>query len=569
MLITIPILLLGGGLHYSLLEDHITQSTLNELDVIVSLKKARVNDAIDRNFERLNIITSKIQLSKDLQNYEQNPNPADLIMIKDILDDGLRSISDFETIAIFDIDNNMVFSSSRLNSFDSIPNEPLELGRVSNHLSIGYHNNNVRIILSGPLILNNAHIGTVVIVVLPDSIMNITNNYTGLGATGEAFLAKRDQDGNALFLTPLRFDPDAQLTRIVFSDQQNIPITRALLKQERSFIDTVDYRGVDVLSSSRYIEKTDWGLVVKIDKDEAFTALNSLQFILILSIAILITLSVIASIFFANSISRPIQQLRNATKEIAKGNFNTIVLSHGNDEINQLALDIKEMESSLQTLQHNMLKNERVNTIGELSSRIAHDMRNPLTVISALVGILLEENKNKLSENDMQRLERIQLAVTRLNHQINNVLNFVRNTPLKKEPSSLSKIISNSLNLMIIPKTVIVNKPSTDFELNCDPFKIEIVFMNLIKNSLQAMNDNGTITINMTKDDNFIHIDFIDSGPGIDGDYLPKIFDPMFTTKSEGTGLGLLSCKTIIEQHGGTITAKNNPTTFSILLPIA
>jgi signal transduction histidine kinase len=567
--ITVPIIVFGGALNYFLLETYITQSTLNELNVIASLQKERINDAIDRNFERLHVITSKIQLSQDLINYNQYPNPGDLNMIKDILDNALRSVSDFETIVILDKNNNIIFSSNKLNSFDSIQNEIREIGRNSDHLSFGYHNNNVRIFLSGPLILNGDYIATVVIVALPDSIINVTNNYTGLGMTGESFLAMRNQNDDALFLTSLRFDPNAQLTRVVSSTQQNVPITRALLKQETSFTDTIDYRGVSVLSSSKYLEKTDWGLVVKIDKDEAFEALKSLQFILVLSIVVLVIVSVIISFLFASGISRPIQQLRNATKEIAKGNFTNSILSNGNDEISQLALDIKEMESNLQILQQNMIKNERTNTIGELSSRLAHDMRNPLTVISTLVKILLEQNKNNLSETDLQRLNRIQFAVNRLEHQINNMLNFVKGAPLKKEPSSMSKIISNSLNLMVIPQTVNVIKPSTDVELNCDSFKIEIVFMNLIKNSLESMNDSGTITINMIKDNDFVRIDFIDSGSGIDDENLSTIFEPMFTTKSEGTGLGLLSCKSIIEQHGGTITVKNKPTTFSILLPIS
>ena len=96
---------------------------------------------------------------------------------------------------------------------------------------------------------------------------------------------------------------------------------------------------------------------------------------------------------------------------------------------------------------------------------------------------------------------------------------------------------------------------------------MEVVFGNLITNALQAIEDNGKISIRASEDANRIKIEVEDSGPGIEEENFEKIFDPLFTTKSGGTGLGLVSCRNIVTQHGGTITVKNNPTTFTITLP--
>ena len=117
------------------------------------------------------------------------------------------------------------------------------------------------------------------------------------------------------------------------------------------------------------------------------------------------------------------------------------------------------------------------------------------------------------------------------------------------------------------PPGVEINKPSTDVQINCDSRKLEAVFSNLIINAIQAMDENGEVTIRVKDLGSSIQMEFQDTGPGIPPVVLPKIFDPLFTTKQTGTGLGLSICKNIVEQHGGTITARSNPTVFVIRLP--
>ena len=93
------------------------------------------------------------------------------------------------------------------------------------------------------------------------------------------------------------------------------------------------------------------------------------------------------------------------------------------------------------------------------------------------------------------------------------------------------------------------------------------MFSNLIINAIQAMDDNGDIDIRLTDLNSSVQLEFEDNGPGISPDTIPKIFDPLFTTKQTGTGLGLSICKSIVEQHGGTISVRSQPTVFTIRLP--
>ncbi|MGI0063080.1 MAG: sensor histidine kinase [Nitrosotalea sp.] len=130
--------------------------------------------------------------------------------------------------------------------------------------------------------------------------------------------------------------------------------------------------------------------------------------------------------------------------------------------------------------------------------------------------------------------------------------------------------ILNAVVSKINVQQVSIDLPKTDAGLICDAHKLEIVFSNLIMNAIQAMNGIGNIYVRIKNEKKTTKIEIEDTGPGIPQDLLPKIFEPLFTTRQIGTGLGLISCKSIIEKHGGTITVQtqmNKGTTFIIELP--
>lgn len=137
---------------------------------------------------------------------------------------------------------------------------------------------------------------------------------------------------------------------------------------------------------------------------------------------------------------------------------------------------------------------------------------------------------------------------------------------IKKREFALSELMQ-----MIKPKnissTVQINLPKNDFQMFGNFYKLVVVFSNLVENSIEAMKNNGVVNIFAREGSDHIMIDIKDSGPGIPNELIKKVFSSLFTTKSDGNGLGLKVVKTIIEMHGGTISVRNNPTTFSIKLP--
>jgi len=215
-------------------------------------------------------------------------------------------------------------------------------------------------------------------------------------------------------------------------------------------------------------------------------------------------------------------------------------------------------------------KEKRLSAIGELSARISHDLRNPVSVIKTSVSILRLRTgtSDERTQSDLVRIER---AISRMTHQIDEVLDYVSPKPLNKENTTILKILSSAMERLNVPNAVKINLPKEDIKLTCEPEKIEIIFVNLITNAIQSMRNTGSIFIRTSLENNQTIIEVEDSGPGFRGDVLQRLFDPLFTTRQIGTGLGLVSCKRIVEQHGGTIEAKNSPdggALFIIKIPV-
>ena len=212
-----------------------------------------------------------------------------------------------------------------------------------------------------------------------------------------------------------------------------------------------------------------------------------------------------------------------------------------------------------------LIKKEKLVMIGNLSSRIAHDIRNPLNVIS--MNLELMESKSS-TEKEITRINRMVKATKTITYQVENVLDFVRERPIEQNKIKIGELIEGVLTTITIPETITIQKQDTDITLKGDKNQLEILFTNLIINSIQAMNNVGEIKINFENHlGKTIQISISDTGKGFSEKNIEKIFEPLFTTKQQGTGLGLASCKTIVNSHKGTLTVTANPTTFVVTLP--
>lgn len=258
---------------------------------------------------------------------------------------------------------------------------------------------------------------------------------------------------------------------------------------------------------------------------------------------------------------------REQDKKIASLERKLHRIGEAEEQRDWLLNELTKKITTITEIRSDLLKRERFSAIGELSSRLAHDMRNPLSIILNSIDVIKIKHSEKLTSDVLKLFLMIDRATSRMAFQLDEVLNFVRQSPMEYEHKSMHEIITSSLSRIVVPDGVSVILPLDDGVLDCDPRKLESVFSNLIMNAIQAMENKGKITIRIIDESDVLTVEIEDSGPGIPSNLLEKIFEPLFTTKSQGTGLGLASVKHIVEQHGGHVSVRLRPTVFSVILP--
>ena len=232
----------------------------------------------------------------------------------------------------------------------------------------------------------------------------------------------------------------------------------------------------------------------------------------------------------------------------------------------ELELQRDQLERQVNEKTDELIKSQKLAIIGELASRMAHDLRNPLSTIKNVVELM--ENKQKLRiEEKIIYYGKLHRAIDRISHQVDDVLEYGKASQLQIQSANLTTMIKQIVADNNFPPEIKVNIDNVDLRLNLDVRKMEAVITNLLINAVQAMDNKGTINIRLLDNGSNAIFAVEDSGSGISPQNASKIFDPLFTTKQTGTGLGLSICKKIVEQHGGNITVKNNPTTFIVRLP--
>jgi signal transduction histidine kinase len=234
------------------------------------------------------------------------------------------------------------------------------------------------------------------------------------------------------------------------------------------------------------------------------------------------------------------------------------------DEIEDLARTFQAMRSALETSlrtvkaqQEELIRREKLASVGQLLAALAHDLRNPLGVIRSSAQLVLETQQTDAVKQEVARY--IMDEVDRLTHRINDFLRYARQKPPEPKamaPDALAEAALWQWKAQERPERIEV---LTDFaehlpSVNVDPQQVKEALVNLLINAREAMPDGGRLTVSTRGDDGWIEIEVADTGCGIPRASLERIFEPFFTTKEYGTGLGLTNVKRLIEGNGGTLT---------------
>ena len=250
----------------------------------------------------------------------------------------------------------------------------------------------------------------------------------------------------------------------------------------------------------------------------------------------------------------------------------------------ELSLSMLEMEGKItitaiirdvmeqQKLKGRMLQSERLAAVGQAVAHVAHEIRNPLMII----GGFSNQIKTKLDdERELHKIDMVLEEVQRLERLVANLGDFTKEYRLLKRPADINSVIKDVIKIMTgvcsLEKYSFKKMLSKEVsEIHCDPDKLKQVFINIISNGLEAMHDGGSITISTEKIPKGVEIRIHDEGVGIPNEDLQHIFEPFYTTREQGSGLGLSISYKLIEAHNGDIWAISSPgkgATFIIQLP--
>lgn len=216
--------------------------------------------------------------------------------------------------------------------------------------------------------------------------------------------------------------------------------------------------------------------------------------------------------------------------------------------------------SELRQLETDLRRNERLAALGKMAAGVAHELRNPLSSIKGLAVIL----KGKVGGDDegQQTADVLVKEVERLNRSISELLDYTRPEKLQIKHSDINTILKQAADLVGVDAeslgiTITTSFTEASAHVDIDEDKMKQVFLNLLLNSIQAMADGGTLAISTEVSANQMICTIEDSGSGIAEHNISRVFDPYFTTKSDGTGLGLALSSKIIEEHGGVISLES------------
>lgn len=290
------------------------------------------------------------------------------------------------------------------------------------------------------------------------------------------------------------------------------------------------------------------------------------------------------AVLLARRITGPLKKLVEGTVKISKEDFSQKIDITSQDEIGNLAQSFNDMSRKLllarermEVASNKLIQAEKLASIGRISAGIAHEIRNALTSVKLNIQKLVQSDR--LDETEKEHLSISQEGIGQMEKFVKELLDFTRVSELNLARFSLEQILDESIKTLadtLELKKVVLEKSYEEGspQVLVDADKLKQVFLNILRNAFEAVEEEGKINISLSllkeQEGSKIRVFISDNGCGIPEENRETIFEPFYTTKASGIGLGLPIARKIIEQHKGTIRVKENAaqgTSFEILIP--
>jgi signal transduction histidine kinase len=379
-------------------------------------------------------------------------------------------------------------------------------------------------------------------------------------ATGAAKLSVIDVSRNVVAAWPGRTEGDREAAIVSTSLAGGPPVINYRRSPESQEEEILAYAPVELRGHVVGVAR----VVIAATQPTQVVLRRSGLFLVLLAIADALLVLGLGFFVLTQLVVRPLGQLRRATASMTAGDWQPRIAEEGPKEFATLASAFNQMTVSLAAQREQIIRSEKLASVGQLAAGVAHEIGNPLAAILGYVDILRADaaGKGDLPLADRQdALDRVKAETQRIHRIIRELLEFSR--PSHEDPVATDPLrLVQSAQALLAPQgrfrdVRVVTTPAGDAwpQVLVVPSRLVQVFVNLMLNAADAMAGKGTIVVSCQEENQRVILAVADEGPGIAKEHRRKVFDPFFTTKvvGQGTGLGLPVCRSIIESFGGTL----------------
>ncbi len=401
-----------------------------------------------------------------------------------------------------------------------------------------------------------------------------------VGKTGYAYVVNTDG-------IVIAYPDKSQILKL---DLSKFDFGREILEKKNGI---VRYTSEDhgMINAIREDKQMGWIIGVNAPIEEIFSSATRIKnLVLVVTVLICLLIGITVTLIITRFITGPIEKFVHSMKTVAAGDLNQAIRIDTTDEFsgmarsfNQMARSLRENKEELRKTYQRLVQKEKMAALGELTARIAHEIKNPLGIIKGSAQILIEGAEEPKVRTEVGGY--IIDEVNRLNSKVHDLLNHARPKPANIQEVDLNEVLKQTIHLWESQRREKQDvKIITEFDRDIPPLlldkeQIRQVALNMILNACEAMPDGGALRIStdwassvdrpgcskekaqgepgVLKSDGLVRVEFEDTGMGIPKENLQKIFDPFFTTKEKGTGIGLSTVYGIVENHKGKIEVES------------
>ncbi len=400
--------------------------------------------------------------------------------------------------------------------------------------------------LSAPLKLTGGEPGLLLAVMHPaETLYPILADTLGLGRTGETYLV----DADTLMLSPSRHmnhPPE-------FTHKMPTPGVHACLSGATGSEVYEGFLSDEVLGAYVWMPRQRWALMAEIHAAEAFAPLSAMarQTFALALVALLGALAL--SAFLSRGLARPVDRLSAASRRVAAGDLSSPGLPESRDELGRLSAAFNRMVDDLAHHERELLHAERLAAVGRLAAGVVHEMRNPLSALKMNLSAL--DRREDLSEIEREQLAIARAQGERLERMLEELLDYSRPLELRIQTVDARSLLERCAEQLRgeadeAGVELVVGRGSASIEV--DPEIMLRALVNLAANAVQASQQGSSVHLDVRTEDG-VTLELRDYGSGMSERQLERLFDPFFTTREDGTGLGMSNARKCVEAHGGTL----------------